>query len=134
MSSEFTQQKNFLYEVQDTLFYIGAELALSPKAKLEQAALEKLEKTSEILQSRMEEGWTTKFLFPGGNETAAWLDVARTVSRRFERSVVRYSQDELVSPLILKYVNRLSDYLYVLRCFVNSRENYQERTFTSKSK
>jgi cob(I)alamin adenosyltransferase len=82
----------------------------------------------------MEEGWTTKFLFPGGNETAAWLDVARTVSRRFERSVVRYSQDELVSPLILKYVNRLSDYLYVLRCFVNSRENYQERTFTSKSK
>ena len=80
------------------------------------------EKVSDALQERMEEGWTTKFLYPGGNESAAWIDVVRTVSRRFERTVVKYSLEEVVSPVIMKYVNRLSDYLYVLRCFVNSRE------------
>jgi len=134
MSSEFTQQKEFLYEVQDKLFYIGAELALSPKAKLGDDALQRLESVSDALQERMEEGWTTKFLYPGGNEAAAWIDVARTVSRRFERTVVKYSLEEVVSPVIMKYVNRLSDYLYVLRCFVNSREKYQERSFSPKEK
>lgn len=129
---QFAQQKEFLYEIQDTLFYIGAELAQSPKAKLEKPALEKLEKFSEDLQTQMGEDWTTKFLYPGGNAVAAWIDVARTVSRRFERTVVRYSQEESVSPLVLQYVNRLSDYLFVLRCFVNSQEKYEERAFSYK--
>lgn len=134
LSDHFADQKEFLYEIQDTLFYIGAELAQSPKAKLESASLKKLEQFSDALQSQMEAGWTTKFLYPGGNEVAAWIDVARTVSRRFERTVVKLGQEEVVSPLILQYVNRLSDYLFVLRCFVNSREKHQERTFSYKAK
>src|SRR5260221_228678 len=81
----FGKQKDFLTEIQDALFYIGAELARSPKAKLDQAKLTKLEKNSEKLQAKMVKGWTTKFLYPGGNEAAAILDVARTVARRFER-------------------------------------------------
>lgn len=129
---QYQSHKDFLYQVQDTLFYIGAELAQSPKAKLDKAALTQLEQFSEQLQSQMAEGWTTKFLYPGGNERAAWLDVARTVSRRFERAVVQYGQQEVVSPLILQYVNRLSDFLYVMRCFVNSREKYEERQFSHK--
>lgn len=127
---QFAEQRQYLYEVQDTLFYIGAEIAQSPKAKLKKESLVKLEKFSDELQSQMEADWTTKFLYPGGNHVAAWIDVTRTVSRRFERTVVRYNQDIAVSPLILQYVNRLSDYLYVLRCFVNSKQHYQERAFT----
>ncbi len=129
LSDEFAEQKKFLKEIQDTLFYIGAELAQSPKAKLTKDKLEKLEKISEDLQNRMEKNWMSKFLFPGGHEGAARLDVTRTVCRRLERLVVRYSVEAEVSPLILKYINRLSDYLYVLRCFVNHEEGFEERPF-----
>jgi len=128
----FTEQKKFLTQVQDSLFYIGAQLARAPKAKLKPERLTTLEKNSENLQKKMVKNWTTKFLYPGGNEAAAILDVARTVARRFERIVVHYAQNESVDPLILKYVNRLSDYLYVLRCFVNHEERYNEIRFEPK--
>lgn len=131
MSDNFSVEKEFLYHIQDTLFYIGAELARSPKATLDKKELSLLEQHSNNLQKGMEDGWTTKFLYPGGNQTAAFIDVARTVSRKFERLVVRYSTEETVSPVVFQYVNRLSDYLFVLRCFVNSKENYQERSFLS---
>lgn len=132
LADQFQDQREFLFNVQDTLFYIGAELAQSPKAKLTAEPLELLEKHSEDLQSKMGEGWTTKFFYPGGSEVASWLDVTRTVSRRLEREVAKYAQSAEVAPVILKYVNRLSDYLFVLRCFVNSRVQYQERKFLAK--
>jgi cob(I)alamin adenosyltransferase len=131
LSGHFTPHKKDLLKIQDTLFYIGAEVAKSPKAKLRQQTLDALDKKSADLQQKMGKDWTTKFLYPGGNEAAATVDVARTVSRRLERLIVRYSRHEEVSPLILKYVNRLSDYLYVLRCWVNHEEQYQEHTFES---
>jgi cob(I)alamin adenosyltransferase len=130
LDDHFLEQKQFLLQVQNTLFYLGAELARSPKAKVTEKVLQEFENTSEVLQTRMQDNWTTKFLYPGGNEAAATIDIARTVSRRFERSVVKYSTLEEVSPIILKYVNRLSDYLYVLRCFVNQEEKYTEHAFT----
>ena len=129
LSDHFAQQKEFLLEIQDTLFYIGAELAKSPKAKLTQDKLTKLEKTSEELQSSMQEGWTTKFILPGGNESAAVIDIARTISRRLERLIVKLSRQQQISPLIFQYINRLSDYLFVLRSFVNHEEKYQEKKF-----
>lgn len=132
LADQFQDQREFLFTIQDTLFYIGAELAESPKAKLTHDSLELLEKHSDDLQSKMGKDWTTKFFYPGGSEVAAWLDVARTVSRRLEREVVKYAQSSEVSPIILKYVNRLSDYLFVLRCFVNSRVQYHERKFLAK--
>jgi cob(I)alamin adenosyltransferase len=134
MSDNFLTEKEFLYQVQDTLFYIGAELARSPKARLTNEALALLEHHSDNLQKEMEDGWTTKFIYPGGNETAAFIDIARTISRKFERLVVGYSKHEEVSSVIFQYVNRLSDYLFVLRCFVNSKEQYKEHTFLSNKK
>ncbi len=131
LSGHFAEQKEFLLKVQDTLFYIGAEVARSPKVKLEEKALKELEKKSEDLQNRMEKNWTTKFLYPGGNQAAATTDIARAVSRRFERVIVQYSQNHQLSPLILQYVNRLSDYLFVLRCFINHEEKYEEKSFLS---
>ncbi|HYD35856.1 MAG TPA: cob(I)yrinic acid a,c-diamide adenosyltransferase [Vitreimonas sp.] len=129
LSAEFAEHKQFLKQLQETLFYIGAELALSPKAKLKKEQLLALETISESLQQHMAEGWTTKFLFPGGSEAAARLDVTRTVARKLERLIVRYSKDVTVSALVFQYVNRLSDYLYVLRCFVNQQEAVVESKF-----
>ena len=134
LSDHFADQKKFLLEVQTTLFYIGAELARSPKTKLTLTHLTKLEERSENLQKLMGDGWTTKFLYPGGNEAAAVIDITRTVSRRLERLVVKYTEAEKISPNIFKYLNRLSDYLFVLRCYVNHQENYQEKKFESTEK
>jgi cob(I)alamin adenosyltransferase len=133
LSGHFKDQQKYLLKVQDTLFYIGAELAQSPKAKLKEAVLKELEKSSEALQKKMEKDWTTKFLYPGGNEAAATADVARTISRRFERLVVKYSREVPVNPVIIQYVNRLSDFLFVLRCFINHEEKYEEKKFEAKS-
>lgn len=132
LSDAFEEQKKYLLTVQDTLFYIGAELAQSPTTKLSEQALSELESEAEKLQGAMAEGWTTQFLYPGGTEAAATTDVARAVSRRLERVVVRYAQEVPVSPVILKFVNRLSDYLFVLRCYINTVEQYQEKKFTSQ--
>jgi cob(I)alamin adenosyltransferase len=132
LSEHFTEQKEFLLKVQDTLFYIGAEVARSPKVKLSENSLRELEKNSEDLQNRMTDGWTTKFLYPGGNQAAATTDIVRAVSRRFERVIVQYAETHTLSPLILQYVNRLSDYLFVLRCFINHEEKYEEKSFKLK--
>lgn len=131
MAPSFTDKSAYLLEVQDTLFYIGAELAQSPKAKLSKSSLTKLETNSDELQASMAEGWTTRFVYPGGTELAANIDIARTVCRRLERLIVQLSKHQTVSELIFKYINRLSDYLFVLRCFINEQENYEEKKFNA---
>lgn len=129
-----TTQRSFVLELQDTLFYIGAELAGSPKARLQASALTRLEKIATKLQTSFEDGWTTKFLLPGGSRLAAQTDVARAVCRRVERVVVQYSTQQEVAPLVLQYLNRLSDYLYILRCALNSHSDVQEKQFIHTQK
>ncbi len=129
--SEFKQYRDQLYVIQDTLFYLGAELAASPTTKLDEKMLAKLEKQSDQLQKLMAQDWHTKFLLPGGTELGAYLDIARTVCRRAERSVVTLSVKSPVRPVVLQYLNRLSDYLYILRCFVNHALEYQEKMFNT---
>ncbi len=126
----FPDHKQFLLEVQNTLFYIGAEVALSPNTKFDDQALTKLEIISENLQKSLEDDWYQKFLLPGGTETGAILDIARTVCRRCERVLVKANKEGCeIRPLIFKYLNRLSDYLFVLRCFVNHSMEYEEKQF-----
>lgn len=121
-----------LYHIQDTLFYIGAELAGSPKAHLAESELTELERHSTALQKLMAENWTTQFLLPGGTQLGAWCDVTRTVCRRSERVLVAYSREVTIRPVVLKYINRLSDYLYVIRCWVNQELSYEEKKFHTK--
>lgn len=132
LAQSFTPHQQFLFKIQDTLFYIGAEIALAPKTKLSQTAVKQLEKKADALQQSMSKDWHTKFLLPGGTELGGYLDVARTVCRRCERLLVAFSQQQKVSPVVLRYINRLSDYLYLLRCFVNQQEQYVEKKFDSK--
>lgn len=123
-----------LPEIQNTLFYLGAEIAGSKKAILSGDTVTELEKLIDDLQKKMGENWYQKFLLPGGSEAAARLDIARTVCRRCERLIVTYSTHKKVSPEILKYINRLSDYLYVLRCHVNLNQGKKESVFEVKNK
>lgn len=128
----FGGQQELLRQVQEHLFYVGAEVAASPNTKLKTESLELIEAESERLQGSMAEGWTTKFLMPGGSTLAAYCDLARAVCRRAERSVAAYSVEATVSILVRQYMNRLSDYLYVLRCFVNQEQSIEEKPFIKK--
>lgn len=126
---EFDQYREQLQQIQEWLFYLGAECAGSKKVSLKSDHLEQLEAWSENLQKSMEGDWHSQFVLPGGTELGAHLDVARTVCRRAERDAVALSEQAEISNLALKFLNRLSDYLYVLRCFVNHAVSYQENFF-----
>ena len=54
------------------------------------------------------------FILPGGSEAASWLHLARTVSRRAERCMTRLATEQEINPEAIKYINRLSDHLFVL--------------------
>ena len=127
--NNFPSERKFILKIQNTLFYIGAELAKSPKVKLTTRHLETLEKKASSLELELKSQWHDKFLLPGGTELAGVLDIARSVCRRSERVLVAHSQNQKLRPLILKYLNRLSDYLYLLRTYVNAKYEYGEREF-----
>ena len=128
----FVPQKKQLLDIQEQLFYLGAELAGSKSAILTATALHALEKNAETLQDTLSDNWHTKFVFPGGSQLGAHCDVARTVCRRAERVLVALSKQQEISKHVMQYINRLSDYLYLLRCFVNEQVGFQERQFTAK--
>ncbi len=137
-AKEIADNATYLLEIQDTLFYLGAQLAESSKESLKESQLLKLEEEADRLQTEMAEHWITKFVLPGGTELGAHIDIARTVSRRLERLIVglseqkKLSNEKKIAELVVKYVNRLSDYLFILRCFVNDRLSVKENLFDSE--
>ena len=111
-------EKNILKEVQDRLFTIGSNLAADPvKSKmklpdLHDSDVELLEKEIDRMNELLPE--LRSFILPGGHSDASWCHIARCVCRRAERLVSHLSQEDEVSEKILIYLNRLSDYLFVL--------------------
>jgi len=116
--SETAIYKDDLLKIQDRLFTLESHLAAADK----QAAkgLPKLKKSDisflEHAIDQMNEGLPelTHFVLPGGHPAVSWAHIARTVCRRAERLVIKLSDNEPVDPLIIQYLNRLSDYLFVL--------------------
>ena len=62
-----------------------------------------------------------RFILPGGSEAAATIHIARTVVRRAERSIVSLQKEVKINEVVLKYVNRLSDYLFAIARVINAR-------------
>jgi len=116
-STEDESVREVLKNVQDRLFTIGANLASDPDKEisapdLEEADVEGLEKEMD----RMEESLPPlkNFILPGGHTTVSFCHIARTVCRRAERLIVALAHEEEVPEIILKYMNRLSDYFFIL--------------------
>ncbi len=111
-------RKDILKEVQDRLFTIGASLATEPNKDrkkipdLYESDVELLEKEMDKMDAELPE--LRHFVLPGGHESVSFCHVARTVCRRAERLCVALSREVEVDDLIIKYLNRLSDYLFVL--------------------
>ena len=114
-----------LLEIQKQLFVVGAELAtLSPNAELakgflQAAASEALERDIDAWESTLPP--LKKFILPGGSKAAALLHLARTVCRRAERELVGAAREQTIRHELVVYLNRLSDWLFVLSRAVNQR-------------
>ena len=103
-----------LESIQNDLLNIGGELSipLVEKPLLHDERVSFLEKRIELINKELPP--LEEFIIPGGSETSARLHVARSICRRAERNLVSLKNTEKLSTNILKYLNRLSDYLFVL--------------------
>jgi cob(I)alamin adenosyltransferase len=115
-----------LREIQDDLFILGAHLSLpedQPPPKntvippLSDAMFARLEAQIDAAEAQLPA--LSSFVIPGGTELAARLHLARTICRRAERHVVVFSAAARISPIILTYLNRLSDWLFVAARMAN---------------
>ena len=117
--------KKILIEIQDRLFTVGAILATPPEKEVKKNGELRLQKLGivegdiELLEKEidtMEEALPpmTHFVLPGGHTTVSYCHIARCVCRRAERLVVHLDHNEPVAEIVIIYLNRLSDYLFVL--------------------
>lgn len=122
--------------VQRDLFILGSELATAqnskPPVKLPTARLKALER--EIDEFQTEAPSPQLFVLPGGSFVAALVHFARTVCRRAERCVVALAEEEQVRPVVLQYLNRLSDWLFALALVINKRTGFPETTWEGRRK
>ncbi len=109
--------RELLKNIQDRLFTIGANLASDPEKEMKVPDI--LMTDVEILEKAIDEMNETlpglkNFILPGGHTTVSYCHIARCVCRRAERITVALQQVEPVEEIVLIYINRLSDYLFVL--------------------
>ncbi len=100
-----------LLRIQNELFEVGGELALPGYASITAAHIERLEADLDTLNAVLPP--LENFVLPGGDRAAAACHLARAVCRRAERTVWRLAEDTELNPQMPRYLNRLSDYLFV---------------------
>ncbi|MGH6932586.1 MAG: cob(I)yrinic acid a,c-diamide adenosyltransferase [Dongiaceae bacterium] len=115
-----------LARIQNDLFDLGADLCRPeepkknrPALRLVQAQVDRLEREIDRMNAELKP--LSSFVLPGGAAAAAYLHLARTVARRAEREITALAARETVNPLAIKYINRLSDHLFVLARYLNGK-------------
>jgi cob(I)alamin adenosyltransferase len=101
--------------IQNDLFDVGADLCVpfgvTDRLRIEQAHIDRLERLCDELNAELPP--LKSFVLPGGTEAAARLHVARTTCRRAEREALSANEEHEINPLVLAYLNRLSDFLFI---------------------
>lgn len=127
-----------LRRTQNQLFHLGAELStpsheeqeiLGPTIK--EQDIRELEAQIDELQDEL--GPLENFILPGGTSSAAGLQLARAICRRAERRIVAIKRREQVPDLALKYINRLSDALFMFARYENARQGVEEALWDSRA-
>lgn len=114
---------NKLKQIQKDLFALGANLAnpnhlkQKDKSNFTDELVTRLETDIDAMETKLTP--MKNFILPGGTEASAFLHLARTICRRAERKLVHLSQNETIDALFLRYLNRLSDHLFVAARFAN---------------
>jgi cob(I)alamin adenosyltransferase len=113
-----------LGRIQNDLFDLGADLCTPeeenpayPPLRMTESQVERLEREIDAMNETLAP--LNSFVLPGGSAAAAYLHVARTVTRRAERLMVELAERERVNPAALRYANRLSDHLFVMSRHLN---------------
>jgi len=121
-----------LHQIQADLFEIGTELASeNPKAGISQHDVQRLE--SLIDTATEDTPALTSFILPGGCQAASWLHMARTITRRTERRVVTLSRSINLNPVILVYLNRLSDLFFAWARWENHQHDVADIPWKARS-
>jgi cob(I)alamin adenosyltransferase len=121
-----------LKEIQDRLFTIGSSLACDPGKEPKMKIPDLKEGDVYLLEKEMDKmnevlPIMKTFLLPGGHVSVSTIHIARCVCRRAERCCVNIQQQDLfIEPLVIKYLNRLSDYLFVLARFISQQLKVKE--------
>ncbi|RXT04830.1 cob(I)yrinic acid a,c-diamide adenosyltransferase [Ammoniphilus sp. CFH 90114] len=127
---QWTELLETFHVVQTKLFHVGAELATPVGKKVGWPIQEEDVTYLEQQIDKMDEELPalTNFVLPGGTQAGAALHAARTIARRAERNAIAISREEEVNPTVVKYLNRLSDFLFVAARFVNQGMGKAEPT------
>jgi cob(I)alamin adenosyltransferase len=130
-TSDLPELHDMLFRIQNDLFDLGADLATPETGEVlsyeplraVETQVTRLENEIDALNADLSP--LKSFVLPGGTPAAAYLHLARTMSRRAERQMVELSRmdGEVVSPAALKYINRLSDFLFVAARYANNATN-----------
>ena len=117
-----------LTDVQNDLFLVGADLSNpNPNYSKNKVSLEMIEKLESLIDKfESELPPLTNFILPGGVPAASQIHYVRAVVRRAETLVVNLSEKDEINPNCIKYLNRLSDFLFVLGCLINKRSNRED--------
>lgn len=130
------KRKDFLVFIQDRLFTIGSILATEPgntKVKIPALAdqdTKALETEIDAMDSQLEP--MRFFILPGGHQSVSFCHVARTVCRRAERLTIALHSQEPVDEMVIQYLNRLSDYLFVLARKMGAELNVEDTPWKPK--
>lgn len=120
MTDRLREADAMLGRIQNDLFDLGADLC-TPEGDGKRAGqalrmvasqVERLEREIDAMNAELQP--LKSFILPGGSEVAAWLHLGRTVTRRAERCMTRLAEAQPINPEAIKYMNRLSDHLFVL--------------------
>lgn len=121
---EDEEMKELIQAIQNKLFTVATNLATEDSTKVKYNIVEKdiedLERIIDLYMGKLNN--PTGFIVPGSGKKSAYLHVARTVCRRAERRIITLSKHAKVDPLVVKYVNRLSDALYAMARYSEEKE------------
>ena len=130
--------RQFLLEVQDRLFTLESQIAKDPESvspvplpMINEYDIELLEREIDMMDETLPELKT--FILPGGHPVVSYCHIARCVCRRAERHAIRLAQDQSVDPINIKYLNRLSDYLFVLSRKLGKDFNIHENPWKART-
>lgn len=127
--------REHLYQIQNILFVIGSNLASEPGTHmmlplLDQGEIESLEQAIDEMETHLEP--LKNFILPGGHQAISHAHLARCVCRRAERICVALNGDSPVDPKIIRFLNRLSDYFFVLGRFLAKELGVQENIWRGR--
>ncbi|KJY62537.1 MULTISPECIES: cob(I)yrinic acid a,c-diamide adenosyltransferase [Lactobacillus] len=125
LSDQCQELLNPLQDRQRDLYELESDIVVKRHEEITAATVEFLEQQIDELNQKIPK--TTHFILPGGSITATHLHYARTVARRAERAMAKLNDEQQeLAPACLKYINRLSDYLFILARYANVLDGVEE--------